>query len=69
MICIYRDFCPKKDKVTGVPGKVDYDKLYDFDSSPDIICVIKEDEVGRTCGAHLGGENTCRLLVGKPEVT
>jgi len=56
MLCIYRNLCPKRERVTGVPGKLDYDKLCDFDSSPDIICVIKEDEVRRTCGTHLGGK-------------
>jgi len=48
MLCVYRNFGPKREKVTGVPGKLDYDKLCDFDSSPDISCVIKEDEVHRT---------------------
>jgi hypothetical protein len=45
------------------------DKLCDFDSSPDIIWVIKEDEVGRACGTHWAERNAYRLLFGKPEVS
>ena len=56
MLCIYRNFCPKREKVTGVPGKLYYDKLCDFDCSTDIICVIKEDELGRTCGLYPEGK-------------
>jgi hypothetical protein len=41
MLCIYRNFCPKREKVTDVLGKLYNDKLCDFDSSPDIIWVIK----------------------------
>ena len=56
MLCIYRNFCPKREKVTRVPGKLDYDKRCDFDSSRDIICVIQEDEMLMTCGTHLAGK-------------
>ena len=56
MLCIYRNFCSKREKVIGVPGKLDYEKLCAFDSSLDTICVIKEDEVPRTCGTHWGGK-------------
>jgi hypothetical protein len=55
MLCIYRNFCPKREKVTGVLGKLYYDKLCDFDCSGHV--------------AYIWGKNAYRLLVGKPEVS
>jgi hypothetical protein len=28
---------------------------------------VKEDGMGRACGGHGEGSNTCRILMGKPE--
>jgi hypothetical protein len=62
MLCIYRNFCPKKEKVTGVPGKLDYDKLCYFYSSPDIICVLKENRCAGLVAHIWGGK--CIQVVG-----
>jgi hypothetical protein len=64
MLYIYRNFGPKREKLTGVSGKLYNYKLGDFDSAPDIIWVIKEDKVGRTCDTHLG-----KNMVEKREVS
>jgi hypothetical protein len=53
-----RIFGPKRDEVTGSWRKLHNEELHGLYSSPRIIRVIKskEDEMGRACGTHGGGE-------------
>jgi hypothetical protein len=55
-----RIFGPKRDEVTGGWRKLYNEGLHGLYSSPSIVYCegdqSKEDEMGRACGAHGGGE-------------
>jgi hypothetical protein len=51
-----RIFGPKRDEVTGGWRKLHNEELHGLYSSPSIVRVIKEDEIGGACGVHGGGE-------------
>jgi hypothetical protein len=53
-----RIFGPKRDEVTGDWRKLHIEDLHNLYSSPSIIRIIREDEMGRVCGAN-GGEEEC----------
>jgi hypothetical protein len=57
----------KRDEVTGGWRKLHNEELHDLYSSPSIIRIIKEDEVGRACGMNGEKRNVYRLLLGKPQ--
>jgi hypothetical protein len=63
---VLRIFGPKRE-VDGSWRKLHNDELHSLYSSPTTVRVIKEDEVGRTCGTHGGGGGVYRVLVGRPE--
>jgi hypothetical protein len=48
-------FRPKRGKVTGDWRKLHNEELHNLYSSPSIIRMIKDDEVGRACSTN-GGE-------------
>jgi hypothetical protein len=51
-----RIFGPKRDKVTGQWRRLHNEELNDLNSSPNIIRVINQDEVGGACSTYGGGE-------------
>jgi hypothetical protein len=53
-----RIFGPKRDEVTGEWRRLHNKELYALYSSPDIIWVIKKNEVGGACSMY-GGEQRC----------
>jgi hypothetical protein len=62
-----RIFGPKRDEVTRGWRKLHNEELYNLYSSPSIIRMIKEDEMGRACSTNGERRNAYRILVGKPE--
>jgi hypothetical protein len=63
-----RIFGPKRDEVTGDWRELHNEELHNLHSSPSIIIMIKEDEIGRGWSTNVEKRNVCRMLVGKPEV-
>jgi hypothetical protein len=53
-----RIFGPKRDEVKGRWRKLHNEELHNLYSSPSIIRMIKEDEMGRACSTN-GGEEEC----------
>jgi hypothetical protein len=53
-----RIFGPKWDEVIGGWRKLHNEELHNLYSSPSIIRMIKEDEMGRACSTN-GGEEEC----------
>jgi hypothetical protein len=43
------------------------EELHNLYSLPDIIRMIKEDELGRSCSMHWDKRTAYRILVGRPE--
>jgi hypothetical protein len=62
-----RIFGPKRDEMTGGWRKLHNEEFHNFYSSPSIIRMIKEDEMGRACSTIGAKRNAHRILVGKPE--
>jgi hypothetical protein len=60
-------FGPKRDEVTGDWRKLHNEELHNLYSSPNIIRMIKADEMGRACNTNGGKRNAYRIWVGKPE--
>jgi hypothetical protein len=52
---VRRIFGPKRDEVTGEWRRLNNEELPDLYSSPSIIRIIKEDEMGGPCSTN-GGE-------------
>jgi hypothetical protein len=48
---------PKRDEVTGGWRKLHNEKLHNLYSSPSIIRMVKEDEMGRACSMNGGEED------------
>jgi hypothetical protein len=55
---LMRIFGPKRDEVKGGWRKLHNEELHNLYSSPIIIRMIKEDEIGRACSTN-GGEEEC----------
>jgi hypothetical protein len=53
-----RIFGPKRDEVTGDWRKLNNDDIHNSYSSPNIIRIIKEDEMDRACSTN-GGIEEC----------
>jgi hypothetical protein len=53
--------------MTGEWRKLHNKELRDLYSSPSIIRVIGEDEIGGACSTKGEKRNACRLMVGKTE--
>jgi hypothetical protein len=53
-----RIFGPKRDEVTGEWRKLHNEELNDLYCSPNIVWVIKKNEMSRACGMY-GGEERC----------
>jgi hypothetical protein len=53
-----RIFGPQWDEVTGGWEKLHKDELHNLYSLPNIIRIIKENEIGRACSRH-EGDNKC----------
>jgi hypothetical protein len=53
-----RIFGPKRDEVTGEWRRLHNKELYALHSSPNIIRVIKENEMVRACSTY-GGQERC----------
>jgi hypothetical protein len=51
-----RIFEPKRDEVTGEWRKLHNKELHDLYSSPSIIRIIEEDEMGGPCSTNEGEE-------------
>jgi hypothetical protein len=62
-----RIFGLRRDEVTGGWRKLRHEELRDLYSSPSIIRITKEDEVGGACSMNMEKRNAYMLLVGKPE--
>jgi hypothetical protein len=60
-------FGPKRDEVTGDWRKLHNEELHNFYSSPSVIRMIKEAEIGRTCSTNGVKRNTYRIMMGKQE--
>jgi hypothetical protein len=58
-------FGPKRDEVTGSCRKMHNEELHNLYSSPNIIRMVMEDEMGRTCSTNGEKRNAYRILVGK----
>jgi hypothetical protein len=52
---------------TGGWRKLHNEELHNLYSSPSIIRMVKEDEMGRVCSTNEGKRNVHRVSVGKPE--
>jgi hypothetical protein len=53
-----RIFGPKRDGLIGEWRKLHNEELYNLYSSPDVIRMVKDNEMGRTCSTH-GGKEEC----------
>jgi hypothetical protein len=53
-----RIFGPKRDEVTGDWRKLHNEELHNLYSSPNVIRMINEHEMGRACGTN-GGDEEC----------
>jgi hypothetical protein len=62
-----RIFGPKRDEVTQEWRRLHNEELNDLYSSPNIIRVIKKNEVGRACSTYGGGERCIQDFGGGPE--
>jgi hypothetical protein len=68
-----RIFGHKREEVTGVWSKLHSEelhdvhnkKLLDMHSSPNVVCIITEREMGGACDTHGGGEKSIRGSGGK----
>jgi hypothetical protein len=62
-----RIFGLKKDEVRGGWRKLHNEELLNSYTLPNIVRMIKNDEIGRACSMNREKRNTHRFLVGQPE--
>jgi hypothetical protein len=60
-------FGPKRDEVTGGWRRLHNEELHNLYSSPSIIRMIKENEMGRACSTNGTKKNAYSILGGMPE--
>jgi hypothetical protein len=63
---VLRIFGPKRNEETGGWRKLHNEELHNLYSSPSIIGMIKNDEMGGACSTNGEKRNAYRILVGKP---
>jgi hypothetical protein len=62
-----RVFGPKRDEATGEWRRLHNEELNDLDSSPNIIRVIKSNEMGGACNTYGEKRGPYRILVGRTQ--